>query len=86
MQVAIDDGLLEVDTPGWQYAVAGGILGWVLDAFDFFIIVFLFNELSSKFGVSKTAIVASLTLTLAMRPWGRCCLGRWRTGLDGDVR
>ena len=75
MHVANDDGLPEVDTPGWQYAVAGGILGWVLDAFDFFIIVFLFNELSAKFGVSKTAIVASLTLTLAMRPVGALLFG-----------
>ena len=75
MQVALNDDLPEVDTPGWQFAVAGGILGWVLDAFDFFIIVFLFNELSAKFGVSKTHIVASLTLTLAMRPVGALLFG-----------
>lgn len=75
MQVVTDDDLPEADTPGWQYAVAGGILGWVLDAFDFFIIVFLFNELSAKFGVSKTAIVVSLTLTLAMRPVGALLFG-----------
>ncbi len=75
MQVALNDDLPEADTPGWQYAVAGGILGWVLDAFDFFIIVFLFNELSTKFAVSKSAIVLSLTLTLAMRPVGALLFG-----------
>ena len=65
----------EVDTPGWQFAVASGVLGWVLDAFDFFVIVFLFNELSAKFHVQKAAIVWSLTLTLAMRPVGAFLFG-----------
>lgn len=65
----------EVDTPGWQFAVASGVLGWVLDAFDFFVIVFLFSELSTKFHVQKSAIVWSLTLTLAMRPVGAFLFG-----------
>jgi SHS family lactate transporter-like MFS transporter len=60
---------------GWQFAVAGGILGWVLDAFDFFVVVFLFGELSTKFNVGKPAIVLSLTLTLAMRPVGALLFG-----------
>jgi SHS family lactate transporter-like MFS transporter len=79
MQVEILDSAVgggpEVDTPGWQFAVAGGILGWVLDAFDFFVVVFLFSELSSKFHVSKSAIVLSLTFTLAMRPIGALLFG-----------
>lgn len=79
MQVEVLDSVVrdvpETDTPGWQYAVAGGILGWVLDAFDFFVVVFLFNELSSKFHVSKSAIVLSLTFTLAMRPVGALLFG-----------
>jgi len=65
----------EKDTPGWQFAVTSGILGWVLDAFDFFVIVFLFNELMEKFHVGKPAIVWSLTLTLAMRPIGALLFG-----------
>jgi MFS transporter, SHS family, lactate transporter len=65
----------EKDTPGWQFAVMSGILGWVLDAFDFFVIVFLFNELMEKFHVGKPAIVWSLTLTLAMRPIGALLFG-----------
>lgn len=63
------------DTPGWQYAVASGVLGWVLDAFNFFIMIFLFDELSAKFHVGKAAIVASLTLTLALRPVGALLFG-----------
>ncbi len=65
----------EADTPGWQYAVTGGILGWVLDAFDFFVVVFLFQELAGKLHVAKSAIVLSLTLTLAMRPVGALLFG-----------
>jgi SHS family lactate transporter-like MFS transporter len=68
-------GQHEPDTKGWQFAVASGVLGWVLDAFDFFVIVFLFDELMAKFHVGKPAIVASLTLTLAMRPVGALFFG-----------
>jgi len=60
---------------GWQFAVVSGVLGWVLDAFDFFVIVFLFDELKDKFHVDKPAIVWSLTLTLAMRPVGALLFG-----------
>ena len=74
-QLAPTSGQPEVDTPGWQYAVLSGVLGWVLDAFDFFVITFLFAELMAKFQVSKPAIVASLTLTLAMRPVGALIFG-----------
>lgn len=60
---------------GWQLAVASGILGWVLDAFDFFIVVFLFDALADHFRVSKADIVYTLTLTLAMRPVGALIFG-----------
>ncbi len=62
-------------TRGWQFAVAGGILGWVLDAFDFFVVVFLLNELMARFHVGKPAIVWTLTATLAMRPAGALIFG-----------
>jgi|SRR5665213_1093096 len=62
-------------TPGWQFAVISGVLGWVLDAFDFFVIVFLFDTLSAQLHVGKGAIVISLTLTLAMRPVGALIFG-----------
>ena len=59
----------------WQFAVTAGILGWVLDAFDFFVLVFLIDVLAAHFHVGKGAIVASLTVTLAMRPVGGLLLG-----------
>ena len=62
-------------TNGWKLAVAAGILGWVLDAFDFFVLVFLFDALANHFHVSKAAVVVTLTLTLAMRPLGALLFG-----------
>ncbi|MEO7005278.1 MAG: MFS transporter [Acidobacteriaceae bacterium] len=62
-------------TPGWQFAVGSSILGWVLDAFDFFVVVFLFDKLAGNFHVGKAAIVYTLTLTLAMRPVGALLFG-----------
>lgn len=67
--------LEEPATRGWQLAVASGILGWVLDAFDFFVVIFLFDALATNFHVSKAAVVYTLTLTLAMRPLGALAFG-----------
>ena len=60
---------------GWKFAVRSGILGWVLDAFDFFVVVFLFDTLAARFHVSKASVVYTLTLTLAMRPLGALFFG-----------
>ena len=65
----------EVNAPGWQFAVASSILGWVLDAFDFFVVVFLLDALAANFHIEKRAIVWSLSLTLAMRPLGALVFG-----------
>jgi MFS transporter, SHS family, lactate transporter len=58
-----------------RHAVLAGFLGWTLDAFDFFVIVFLYDTLSRQFGVSKTAIVFTTTATLALRPVGAFLFG-----------
>lgn len=71
----MDSTLPEQAPPGWQFAVVSSILGWVLDAFDFFVVVFLFDTLAANFHVGKAAIVYSLTLTLAMRPVGAFVFG-----------
>ncbi len=47
----------------------------MLDAFDFFVVVFLFGTLSQQFHVSKAALVFSTTLTLATRPLGALIFG-----------
>ena len=61
--------------PGWQYPVISGILGWVLDAFDFFLVIFLIDTLAVHLRVQKHAIVATISIALAMRPIGALLFG-----------
>src|SRR5258708_2797181 len=60
---------------GSHHAVLAGFLGWTLDAFDFFVVVFLFDTLAHQFGVTKREIVWTTTATLAMRPVGALLFG-----------
>jgi SHS family lactate transporter-like MFS transporter len=46
-----------------------------MDAFDFFVVVFLVDTLAVRFGVPKKDIVWSMTATLAMRPVGAVLFG-----------
>jgi SHS family lactate transporter-like MFS transporter len=57
------------------HAVTASFLGWTLDAFDFFVLVFLVDTLAVQFHVTKSAIVWTLTATLAMRPLGAVVFG-----------
>jgi SHS family lactate transporter-like MFS transporter len=59
----------------WGFAVSSGILGWVLDSFTFFILLFVVDSLAQQFRVDKGAIAWSITLTLATRPVGALILG-----------
>src|SRR5437763_7528164 len=58
-----------------RHAVAAGFLGWTLDAFDFFVVVFLLDTLAAQFGVPKSKIIITLTATLALRPVGAIIFG-----------
>jgi len=73
--VSSADSTIDRSARGWSLAVSSGVLGWVLDAFDFFVLVFLFDTLAAHFHVSKASVVYSLTLTLAMRPLGALFFG-----------
>jgi SHS family lactate transporter-like MFS transporter len=57
------------------HAMGAGFLGWTLDAFDFFVVIFLFDTLSEHFLVPKRDLVLSVTATLAMRPVGALLFG-----------
>jgi SHS family lactate transporter-like MFS transporter len=58
-----------------RYAVSAGFLGWTLDAFDFFVVVFVLSAVAKNFGRSIPAIALTLTVTLAMRPIGAFAFG-----------
>lgn len=50
-------------------------LGWSLDAFDFFILIFCVNALAVQFQTKVSAITEAIFLTLAMRPIGAFLFG-----------
>lgn len=58
-----------------HHALLAGFLGWTLDAFDFFVIVFLYDTLAHEFGVPKKDIVLTTAATLALRPVGALLFG-----------
>lgn len=51
-------------------------LGWTLDAFDFFLMVFVFKDIAAEFHTKIPVVASALTLTLAMRPVGALIFGR----------
>src|SRR5947209_15036402 len=60
---------------GNSFGLASGVMGWTLDAFDFFVVVFIVDILAARFHVPKIAIVWTITATLAMRPVGALIFG-----------
>src|SRR5262245_47839345 len=57
------------------YALLASFLGWTLDAFDFFLLVFVVPAVAKEFGESIPSIAAAISLTLAMRPVGAFIFG-----------
>jgi SHS family lactate transporter-like MFS transporter len=62
-------------------AVLAGFLGWTLDAFDYFVLTFIVEDVARAFGKTRPDIAWTITLTLAMRPVGAIVFGlmadRW---------
>jgi SHS family lactate transporter-like MFS transporter len=56
-------------------AVAAGFLGWALDAFDFFLVVFCLTAMGRDFGRSDAEMALAITITLAFRPVGAFLFG-----------
>ena len=65
---------------GWtreqRHTVIAAYLGWTLDAFDFFLLIFLVTDVSKAFDASVTDVTIAITLTLALRPVGAFLFGR----------
>jgi SHS family lactate transporter-like MFS transporter len=53
------------------------LLGWTMDAFDYFIVVFVYADIARDFGVSLTRMAFLTTATLIMRPVGAIVFGIW---------
>jgi len=64
---------------------ARGVSRWTLDAFDFFILTLIIDDIAKAFGKSRPDIALALTLTLAMRPFGAVVFGLMAIGTaDGS--
>jgi MFS transporter, SHS family, lactate transporter len=72
-------------------AFVSALLGWTMDAFDYFIVVLVYADIAEDFGVSLTKMAFLTTVTLLMRPVGALLFGMWadrigrRTPLIVDV-
>lgn len=53
------------------------VLGWSMDAFDYFIVVFVYADIAKTFGHTKTEVAFLTTATLVMRPVGALLFGLW---------
>ena len=56
-------------------ALLAGYLGWTLDAFDFFLVVFCLTAIGREFQQSDAAMALAITITLAFRPLGAIIFG-----------
>ncbi len=65
---------------GWtseqKHVVAASFLGWSLDAFDFFLLVFVLKDIAAEFHTDISNVTLAILLTLAMRPIGAFIFGR----------
>ncbi|HVA58529.1 MAG: MFS transporter [Gemmatimonadaceae bacterium] len=56
-------------------AFLASFLGWTLDAFDFFLMMFMLRAIAQEFGTDVKTVAVAVTLTLAMRPLGALAFG-----------
>jgi MFS transporter, SHS family, lactate transporter len=57
-------------------AFIASLLGWTLDAFDFFLMVFVIKAIAADFKATVTDVTFAITLTLMFRPLGALVFGR----------
>jgi SHS family lactate transporter-like MFS transporter len=62
-------------TPPQKTAIWASYLGWALDAFDYFLMVFMLKAIGEEFHASIEQVSAALFLTLAARPFGALVFG-----------
>jgi MFS transporter, SHS family, lactate transporter len=62
-------------TSAQKHVVVASYLGWTLDAFDFFLMVFILKDIAAEFGTPISSVALAITLTLALRPVGAFLFG-----------
>lgn len=69
-------GVIVILTSTQKKTVLAAFLGWMLDAFDFFLLVFLLGDIAKEFDVKVSDVAYAVFLTLAMRFIGAFIFGR----------
>lgn len=59
-----------------KHVAIASFSSWMLDAFDFFILVFVLSDLANWFNTSISEVSIAIMLTLAVRPIGALLFGR----------
>ena len=60
-----------------QYnVVIASFLGWTIDAFDFFLVIFVMADIAKEFGSTVKVVSWAITLTLGLRVVGALVFGR----------
>lgn len=65
----------ERPSKGAGAALTASFLGWTLDAFDFFLVVFCLTAIAKDFHQTDARVALSILLTLAFRPVGALVFG-----------
>ncbi|HET8555532.1 MAG TPA: MFS transporter [Rhodanobacteraceae bacterium] len=73
--MAVLAALRELDSDQ-RHTVAASFLGWTLDAFDYFLLVLVLDDVAHDFHTNVTKVSFALFLTLAARPLGALIFGR----------
>jgi SHS family lactate transporter-like MFS transporter len=61
--------------PRQRSAIWASYLGWTLDAFDFFLLVFMLKAIAAEFGTDVKTVAVAIFVTLAARPFGAFVFG-----------
>jgi SHS family lactate transporter-like MFS transporter len=78
LSVSEDSTVPPITSPakdGHGAAVFASFLGWTLDAFDYFLVVFCLTAIGKEFHRSDKEMTVAITLTLAFRPVGAFIFG-----------
>ena len=62
-------------SPSQRNAIWASYLGWTLDAFDFFLLVFMLSAIATEYGTDVKHVAEATFLTLAARPFGAFFFG-----------
>jgi SHS family lactate transporter-like MFS transporter len=70
----IVEDLAVLNRAQWATFIAS-VLGWTLDAFDFFLVVFVVGAIATDFHATIAGVTLGITVSLMMRPFGAFVFG-----------